>query len=189
MIYIIEHMDPEMFEWCVVEYRHAASAVGRDNFTVTNVGEQDVSALEGIQTRKEKASELGLKKVCVLDPEAEETLKPSDAEKYENLVFGGILGHYPPKARTRKLVVPEADRRNLGKDQLSTDNAVMVAKQIIHGKSLAELRFQQDYVVDIEYDDRTGAGEQIVLPYKYLLLDGKPFISKEIIDYVKRHGF
>ncbi len=189
MKYVIEHMDPEMFEWCVVEYSNAADAVGKENFMVTNVGNQDLSGLKGIETCKENVSEMGLKRVCVLDPEAPEELSPSDADKYDYLIFGGILGHYPPQARTRNLVVADADRRNLGKDQFSTDNAIMVAKQIIDGKKLAELKFQQDYVIEIEYNEATGAGEQIILPYKYLLIDGKPFISEAIIEYVKEHGF
>ncbi|MBU2561748.1 MAG: hypothetical protein KKD17_05615 [Nanoarchaeota archaeon] len=183
MKYIIEHMDPEMFQWCVVEYRHAAEGVGRENFLVTNVDGQDTSRLKGIETRKEKAADLKLSRVCVLDPAAEKTLEPADAQRFDHLVFGGILGDYPPKARTRELVVPGAERRNLGKDQFSTDNAVMVAKQIISGKKLSELEFVQDFVVQMD------EGEEIILPYKYLLVDGKPFISDEIIEYVKEHGF
>ncbi|MBW2972176.1 hypothetical protein KY359_04030 [Candidatus Woesearchaeota archaeon] len=183
MKYIIEHMDPEMFQWCVVEYKNAAEAVGRENFMITNVGGQDTSKLDRIETRKEKAAALGLKRVCVLDPAAEKTLEPSDAGRFDNLVFGGIMGDYPPRARTAELVVPGAERRNLGKDQFSTDNAVMVAKQIISGKRLSELEFQQDFVI------RMDEGEEIILPYKYLLVDGKPFISEEIVEYVKEHGF
>jgi len=189
MKYIIEHMDPEMFEWCVVEYRHAADAVGADNFMVTNVGDQDVSGLTGIEVQKEKVDALSLKRVCVLDPEAPDELLPSDSEKYDYLVFGGILGHFPPQARTRNLVVKGADRRNLGKDQFSTDNAVMVAKQVMEGKKLSELKFQKDFVIHIEEDEDSGMGEEMILPYKYLLIDGKPFISDEIIAYVKKHGF
>ena len=189
MKYVIEQIDPEMFEWCIVEYLNAASAVGKENFMVTNVGEQDVSGLSGIETKKEKVGEMGLKRVCVLDPEAEEELVPEDAEKYDYLVFGGILGHYPPQSRTRNLVVESADRRNLGKDQMTTDNAVMTAKQIMTGKKISELEFVQDFVIDIEKNEDTGAGEQILLPFKYVIIDGKPFISDEIIEYVKEHGF
>lgn len=183
MKYVIEHMDPEMFQWCVVEYRHAAEGVGRENFILTNAGEQETSQLEGLDVRKKNAASLGLKRVCVLDPAAEKTLEPADAQRFDHLVFGGILGDYPPKARTRELAVPGAERRNLGKDQFSTDNAVMVAKQIIGGKKLSELKFQQDFVVEMD------EGEEIILPYKYLLVDGKPFISDKIIEYVKEHGF
>lgn len=183
MKYIIEHMDPEMWDWSAIEYKHAAAAVGTENLMVTNVPQEDEDKLEGVETDTVSVSALGLNRVCVLDPAAEKTLEPADASEFDYLVFGGILGNYPAEARTKKLVVRGADRRNLGKDQLSTDNAVMVAHQIIIGKKLDELEFVDEFVIEM------GEGEEIILPFKYLVIRGKPFISGKIVEYVKEHGF
>lgn len=183
MKYIIEHMDPEMWEWSVIEYTHAADAVGADNLMVTNVPQEDEEKLKGLETDTVSAGALGLNKVCVLDPAAEKTLEPADAREFDHLVFGGILGNHPAEARTKKLSVPGAERRNLGKDQLPTDNAVMVAHQIINGRKLTDLEFADEFAIEMD------EGEEIILPFKYLLVDGKPFISEKIIEYVKEHGF
>ena len=183
MKYIIEHMDPEMWEWSSIEYRHAAEAVGKESLMVTNVGDADLARLKGIEARKESVAELGLKRVCVLDPAAELLLEPEDAGKFDYLVFGGILGDYPAKQRTKELVVPGAERRSLGKEQFSTDNAVMVAKLVIEGSHLYDLRFMHDLTIPVE------EGEEIILPFKYVVVDGKPFVSEKIVEYVREHGF
>jgi ribosome biogenesis SPOUT family RNA methylase Rps3 len=183
MKYIIEHMDPEMWEWSQLEYRHIAEAVGKENLLITNVKQKDLKKIDFCEAKAESVSSMGLKRVCVLDPAAEKTLEPSDAAKFDYLVFGGILGNDPPEARTKDLIVPGAERRNLGQEQFSTDNAAMVAKQIIDGKKLSSLKFTHDLV--IEMDD----GEEMILPFKYLVLDGKTYVSPKIIEYVKEHGF
>lgn len=187
MKYVIEHMDPELWEWSSIEYMHAADAVGKDNFMVTNVKEEDQAKLPGVECKQETMDSLGLKRVCILDPAAEKMLSPSDRDEFDYLVFGGILGNYPPEERTKDLVVSGAERRHLGPDQFSTDNAVMVAKQIIDGKEFESLEFMDEFVIPIEEGE--DAGEEIILPFKYLLVDGEPFISPKIIEYVKEHGF
>jgi ribosome biogenesis SPOUT family RNA methylase Rps3 len=184
MKYIIEHMDPELWEWSQIEYRHISDTVSKQNLIITSLKQKDLAATaKYCDARTESVSKLGFKRVCVLDPEAEKTLAPSDKNTFDYLVFGGILGNDPPEARTRELVVPGSERRNLGKEQFSTDNAVMVAKKIIDGTPLEKLKFMHD--LTIEVDD----GEEIILPFKYLLVDGKPFVASEIIEYVKKHGF
>ena len=183
MKYIIEHMDPEMWEWSQLEYRHVAQNVGKENLILTNVKKKDISKIDFCEAKTESVSGMGLKRVCILDPGAEKTLEPSDAAKFDYLIFGGILGNDPPEARTKDLVVPGAERRNLGVEQFSTDNAVMVAKQIIDGKKLSSLKFTHDLTIEM------GDGEEIILPFKYLVLNGKTFVSDKIIEYVKEHGF
>lgn len=104
MKYIIEHMDPELWDWSVLEYRNVAKHVGRNNLIVSNVPQDEEDKLDGVcETENLSVSLMGLARVCVLDPEAEKELSPSDAEEFDYLVFGGILGDYPPKARTREL--------------------------------------------------------------------------------------
>jgi len=184
MKYIIEHMDPELWEWSQIEYRHISESVGKESLIITNIMQKDLAKVNKFSDAKaESVSKLGFKRVCILDPEAEKTLAPSDRNVFDYLVFGGILGNDPPEARTRELVVTGAERRNLGNEQFSTDNAVMVAKKIIDGTPLEKLRFMHD--LTIEMDD----GEEIILPFKYLLVEGKPFVAQEIIEYVKKHGF
>jgi ribosome biogenesis SPOUT family RNA methylase Rps3 len=183
MKYVIEHMDPELWIWSLLEYKHIASFVGKDNLIITNVKEKEISKIDFCEAHTETADELELKRVCILDPAAEKTLEPSDAKRFDYLVFGGILGNEPAEGRTKDLQVGGAERRNLGKEQLPTDNAVMVAKKIVEGKKLSELKFE--YNITIELDE----GEEMILPFKYLVVDGKPFVSKEIIEHVKKHGF
>ena len=184
MKYVIEHMDTEVWPWSVIEYKHAASAVGSDNLIITNVQEKEHGKLSGLcDVKKEHFTELDLSRVCILDPTAETTLVPEDANKFDCLVFGGILGNEKPEGRTKELVLQNAERRNLGKDQFSTDNAVMVAKQIIDGKRFEELEFIDDLSIDM------GEDEEIILPFKYLIVDGEAFVAEELIDHIKREGF
>ncbi len=184
MKYVIEHMDKELWEWSQIEYKNISKSVGKDNLIITNVKKTDLEKLKNICSAKtESVMKLGYEKACILDPNSDETLVPSDAKKFNYLIFGGILGNDPPEARTKDLVIETAERRNLGKDQFSTDNAVMVAKKIIDGTPLSKLKFIDGFTLEI--DD----GEEIILPYKYLIVDGKPYISDEIVEYIKKHGF
>ena len=43
------------------------------------------------------------KRTILLDMRAEKVLEPSDFEKYDLFVFGGILGDHPPQDRTKEL--------------------------------------------------------------------------------------
>lgn len=67
---------------------------------------------------------------------------------------------------------------------MSTDNAVMVAKLIVEdGKKLPELSFQDELVIPMD------KGEEIILPFRYLVIDGKVFVSDAVVEYVKENGF
>jgi ribosome biogenesis SPOUT family RNA methylase Rps3 len=72
-----------------------------------------------------------------------------------------------------------AESRNLGKKQFSTDNAVYVLKEIIEGKELKDIKFQNKLVLKI------NEIESIELPYYYPLVNGKPRISDKLINYLK----
>ena len=126
-------------------------------------------------------ADLKLQKACVLDPEADETLTPEEAKNFDHFIFGGILGDHPPKERTRdeltaKLPYPAF---NLGKLQMSTDTAVIVTKMIKDGKRLEDLQFQES--VEIQISDF----ESCVLPYKYLVIDGKVLIAPGVVEMLK----
>jgi ribosome biogenesis SPOUT family RNA methylase Rps3 len=187
MKYVIEHLEPRLFKWCVIEYKHISKIVGRENLMITNLKGAQPDKLKSICSgSKKKFSELGLSRVCVLDPEAEEMLTPADAKNFDYLVFGGILGDYPPRKRTKEeLAVPGAERRHIGKEQFATDNAVAVCQQIIEeGIPFEKLKFQDTVSLEM------GKDEAMDFPFRYLLVDGKPLFSDELLKFVKkRKGF
>ncbi len=177
MKFIIEHLEPELFKWCILEYKHISSFVGKENLWITNVCGKELDKFAKLSEKS--VSKLNLKKVCVLDPEAPRELSSDDAKKFDYFVFGGILGDYPPRKRTQEELTLDCERRSLGKEQMATDNAVYVAKEILSGKKLRDLKFQDG--VEIE----TGEGESVQLPYKYVLVDGKPLICNALIEMLK----
>jgi ribosome biogenesis SPOUT family RNA methylase Rps3 len=186
-IFIIEHLEPRLWKWCFIEYKHISSFVGKQNLWFTNVkNKKDAEKLKKIGNVFEKSvKEIKLKNLCVLDPESDTTLNPKIASKYEYFVFGGILGDYPPKKRTKDELSKfiDAPAFNIGKKQMATDNAVYVVKQIVDGKDIDDLNFK--YKIEINMKEN----ESVELPYNYVLLDGKPLISHEIIKLMKKRGF
>ncbi len=179
MKYIVEHLDPELYEWCLLEYTHISEIVGKENLLFTNI-KKDRKKLEMLGRVEEKSvKELSLKRVCILDPAASKTLEPKDAFDY--LLFGGILGDWPPQQRTKKEFREiDAERRNLGKEQMSTDTAVYVAKKIIEGKKFSEFAFVDELVIPVE------DGEEIILPFRFVVEHGKPVLAKGYVEFVKK---
>jgi ribosome biogenesis SPOUT family RNA methylase Rps3 len=119
----------------------------------------------------------------VLDPEASKTLEPFETKNYSYFIFGGILGDYPPKKRTRQELtkfIKNSAVRDIGKEQMSTDNAVFTTSLIVSGKKLEELEFKDN--VSIELNEF----ESVDLPYRYNLVKGKPFMSQKIVNYLKK---
>ncbi len=185
MVYIIEHMDKEMHEWCILEYKHISLIVGKDNLIFTNVkkGADKIKSLG--QIHKKSISEMNFNKVCVLDMDSKEVLKTSDKQKFECFVFGGILGDNPPQKRTQKLIKQlKCQTRNLGNKQMSTDTAVLAAKMILDGKKLEEIKFADTIMIPIQ------KGEDIILPFRYILKDGKLMLAPGIVKMLKEQkGF
>ena len=188
-IFIIEHLEPRLSKWCLIEYKHISEIAGKRNLWLANVKrESERKKLEGYgRLSKESASELSLKNACILDPDAKKTLMPKEARKFRYFIFGGILGDYPAKKRTKEKLtrfVKNAAARNIGKKQFSTDNAVYVVKQIVNGKNLKNLKFKDR--IEIQKNNV----ESFILPYRYALLNGKPLISNELTKFLKRkRGF
>ena len=183
MKYIIEHMDPELFDWCLLEYAHISEIVGKESVIFTNIKKaEDKKKLEKFGTVEQRSvKELGLKKICVLDPAASHTLEPADRHTFDYLVFGGILGDWPPQQRTKKELSEKMDAecRNLGEEQMSTNTAVYVAKKIMDGKMFSEFEFIEELVIPIE------EGEEISLPFRFVIENGKPVLAKGYVDFVK----
>lgn len=180
-VFIIEHLEPKVWKWCFLEYSHISGLVSKKNVWFTNVKSSALSALGKVI--KKSAVDLGLRNVCVLDPEAKQVLMPGEAKRFDFFVFGGILGDNPPRERTGPELTSKMKNvqvRNLGHEQMSTDTAVFVVKQILNGKKLGDLKFQDG--IEIE----TGDGESVILPYKYALVKDKPWVSEELIEYIKK---
>ena len=178
--FIIEHLEPKVYKWCQLEYKHISSVVGRDNLTFTNTNSSILKKFGKVENKS--VMKLKFENPCILDPEAKETLTPKIARQYDFFIFGGILGDDPPRARTGEELSSKLDypKFNLGKEQMSTDTAVIVTKIICDGKNLSELKFQEGIEIDI------SEGESVQLPYKYLLVNGKPMLPDGLVELLKK---
>ncbi|MEM0253089.1 MAG: SAM-dependent methyltransferase [Candidatus Bathyarchaeia archaeon] len=184
IIFIIEHLEPEVSKWLLFEYMHASEIVGKEKLWFTNVKRiEDFQKLKTLgRVCLERAFELfPPSKVIVLDPKANLSLKPNDFEGKEAVIIGGILGDHPPKGRTSKLLtatLPGAIVRNIGKVQFSIDGAIYVAKLVSEGTPLEAISVKRG--LRIKFDNK---GE-IYLPYAYPIKNGKPLINPKLIEYL-----
>ncbi len=181
---IIEHLDLELYPWCLLEYRHISQVLGKSNVIFTNVQKKDVEKLKPYGTvYTESVKQLKFVKVCVLDPFAKETLAPADAPQFDYYLFGGILGNYPMERRTEKELtvhLKQFSARNIGDKQMSTDTAVVVVHNIVDEKiPLSAMRFADELEVELE------EGYSKILPYRYLIENGKPVLPEGLIEYLK----
>ncbi len=185
MKFIIEHLEEKLYPWCLLEYRHISQIVGRKNLLFTSIKPAQKARLNSLgKVESKSVLDLNLKRVCFLDPRARKELGPDDKDKFDYLVFGGILGDHPPQQRTAEwLAGRKVETRNLGKEQMATDTAVYVAKQIIEGKRLNALKFLDTLHL------ATGKGEEVIMPYRYILEEGKPVLAKGFLQFVKKNGF
>jgi ribosome biogenesis SPOUT family RNA methylase Rps3 len=205
MIFIVEHMEDELFDWCMLEYKHISRVVGKDSCWFTNIkSAADRKKLEplgivhekGVAELAEKGAELAgtsnidISRVCLLDLSAQGTLAPSDAKRFDFMVFGGILGDNPPKGRTKalrlaleKIAQQKQEKgatlgiRDLGPLQMSTDTAVLVSKTILDGTPLDKIPFLDTIQIEM------GEGEEVELPYRYVAgKDGRPILPEGLIE-------
>lgn len=187
MKFIIEHMEPELYQWCLLEYTHISKIVGKANLIFTNV-KKDSDKLASLGTVYEQSiAELMPKlggKMCLLDMDAKAALITEDKNKFQYFLFGGILGDNPRKHRTAELrlkIKPET--RNLTNKQMSTDTAVYVTKKVLDGTKLGELRFADEVEIILEGDER--GGESVILPFRYVIEDDNAVLPDGLIDYLK----
>lgn len=184
---VVEHLEPKLSEWLIAEYRHAAEIAG-GNFLITNV-KRDAERRklsEFCEAKRESVGELFRpEELLVLDPRAERKLRRKDFSKISAVVVGGILGDDPPLGRTEKLLTSRlagCRSRNIGRDQFSIDGSVFIAKEIMKGKELEEIPVAKEIEIPVE------EGCSIVLPFAYPLVGGKPLISPELLDYLRKRG-
>jgi len=185
MIFVIEHLEKEMYNWCLIEYKHISDFVGKNNLLITNVKKKDISKLKNIAlTDSRSVLKLKLKKACLLDIKSKKTLLPNDSFDY--FIFGGILGDFPEQGRTEKYLTSKlknVEIRNLLDKQMPTDNAVAVTKLIADGKDINDLKFKDNLIINIKNGE---FNEELELPFRYLLINNKPFISSKLINYLKK---
>lgn len=183
--YVIEHLEKELYDWSFIEYKHISKIVGKKNLIFSNVskGKNKLFEFGKVFRKSVRNFDLDLKKVCVLDPEAVSELKPKEAKNFSYFIFGGILGDNPPRKRTQEELTPFLKGsvvRNIGQKQMSTDNAVYVVKEIFNGKRISDIKFFDCATIKINDILETE------LPYNYVEIKGKPFMSKELIRLIKK---
>ncbi len=184
-VFVIEHLEPRLWKWSYFEYEHISKLVGKKNLIFTNLTSKRArSKLARIgNVEKLSVGELKLKNPCVLDLRASVPLNPMEARGFSHFVFGGILGDSPPKGRTRILRerLPGASFRNLGKKQMSTDNAVATVVEILNGNPLSKIKFIDEPEIILR------PGESVVLPYRYLADEmGLPLLTPGLLNLLLR---
>ena len=186
MKFIIYHLEPELYEWCLIEYMHISEIVGKQNLIFTNIkNKSDEKILKKLgSVKKESVTKLNLKKACLLDPKASKTLKPKDSKIFNYFTFGGILGDYPEQGRTEEYLTSKlknVETRNLKEIQMSTDTAVLVTNIILKGTSIKKIKFVDKPTIVLK---KGKFQEEINLPYRYVSKNNKPIMSKELIRYL-----
>lgn len=187
-IFILEHCDKELYDWSLIEYKRISKFVGKNNIWFTNIKSKDKNKLKNYgKVFENSVKSMQLDNACILDPEASILLSPSDKDKFKYLIIGGILGDYPPRKRTNKELsskMKNCKTRNLGKAQLSTDNAVYVAHKILNGTELENIKFIDNVEIKV------NKIESVILPFRYPLVNGKPLMDNKIKQHLKKHpGF
>ena len=68
MKFVIEHIEPELYDWCVIEYEHISKIAGKGDLIFTNIkNKEEQSKLRKYgQVYNKGISELNFKKVCIL---------------------------------------------------------------------------------------------------------------------------
>ncbi len=186
MKFIIEHLEPELYEWCLIEYEHISGIVGKDNLIFANIKNKDVKRLRKYGIVYEKGiSDLKLGNLCILSQYSKKELKTNDKNKFKYVVFGGILGDNPARKRTNILINKlkknntKFETRNLGKKQMPTDTAVYVAKKVLEGKKLSDFRFVDELEIEI------NENESVTLPFRYVVDNNKLAINEKLVEHLR----
>ena len=182
---VIEHCEPGLSEWLLLEYQHA-STLWPGDIVFTNIHDKKTaSTLQtlGIVERKNANDAYRGKPCIILDPQAKKPLTPKDCSRTEAIIVGGILGYEEPKGRTKKLLSDKSGflTRHLGPIQLSIDGAVFVVKAISEGLSLEDIEIAKE--IEIVHDNIHST----ILPFGYPVIDDVPMVTPGLVEYlVKR---
>jgi ribosome biogenesis SPOUT family RNA methylase Rps3 len=183
-ILVIEHCEPKLSEWLMLEYSHSAKIwSGETLFTNVSNG-KTANALKLLgSVEKKKAKEIFYGKNCViLDPQSKKTLTTKDFTGLDAIIVGGILGYEKPQGRTKELLSDKSgfETRHIGKIQLTIDGAVFVAKAISLGMKLSDIEIT--YEIEIVHD----SVHSTILPFGYPVVDNKPVITPGLFEFLTR---
>lgn len=181
--YVVEHLDPELEEWQVLEYTTIANECVEANasFKLTGVPQslletlpKHLAALATSSTVEQIYGAEGKNRICLLDPKGASDLAPKDSDDFDVFLFGGILGDDPPRDRTSELRAKGFQGRRLGKEQMTTDTAARVTRIVVQDS----VPLDQISYVD-QPDIEVTEGESISMPFKYVKAeDGRPVMPK-----------
>ncbi|ADI32250.1 SAM-dependent methyltransferase [Staphylothermus hellenicus] len=187
-VIIIEHLETEFSIWLFLEYRHSSLIYGSDYVWYTNLPLKYHKIMKKYgKTFAESIVDLVRKRfidedqIIILDPAAEKELSFKDLVENNYVVIGGILGDHPPRRRTETLLsnkLRNVKRRNIGDGQYSIDGAVGFVNLLWINKSIEKIQYVDGITLETDY----GC---IRLPFRYLIIDGKPLISRELVEYLK----
>jgi len=186
VLFVLEHLEPELSEWLYIEYSHAAKIVGKSRLLITNMKkEKDLNKLSKI-ARVERSHVFDIfspEDLILLDPSAPKSLSPRDFDGKSGVVVGGILGDDPPQGRTKKLFgksMHGARVRNLGPHQFSIDGAIYMAKRVFEGTPLNAIPVKVGVEIELH------RGHSVELPYAYPVINRLPLISARLMWYLKK---
>jgi ribosome biogenesis SPOUT family RNA methylase Rps3 len=179
---VIEHCEPALSEWLMLEYQHASKLWGRHLVFTRVTRKETLNVLQQLgRVEKKKAKDLYSDKRCiVLDPQAKKPLSPNDCRTFDVIIIGGLLGYEKPQGRTKKMITNETnfDTRHLGKHQLSIDGAVFVTKAICLGLHLKDIEIASE--IEIIHD----SVHSTILPFGYPVIDNIPMITPGLVEYL-----
>ena len=131
MRFIIEHLEPKLYDWCLIEYWHISKIVGEESTIFTNIDKKNIKKLQKYGTVYEKnISELNFGKICILSQYSRKKLTTKDKNKFQ---FGSVYDLSALLIKNLKKSKIKFETRNLGNKQMPTDAAVYVAKKILDG--------------------------------------------------------
>ncbi|KAI1085303.1 DUF431-domain-containing protein [Whalleya microplaca] len=210
--YIVEHLDPELGPWSELEYLAIARETQQQRTTTgssttfclsslppafrvpdalaavpafkaeTRGVEEMYPEAEGEGEGKSRGGGKSKSRVCLLDPQAGEDLKPGDAGVFDVFLFGGILGDDPPRDRTGELRKKGFKGRRLGPVQMTTDTAVRVTRMVV------EEKFTLDKIPYLDFPElKFNEHESTEMPFRYVKGDdGKPMMPEGMVDLIKK---
>jgi len=186
---IVEHLEECVSPWMLSEYKFL-SKIFEGRVIFTNVkSSKDREELEGLgmifsEDFLEIIKKLGLKKVLILDPQADKQLRHNELVGVDAVVIGGIMGDNPPKGRTYQLITSKAknlESRNLGKKQFTIAGTAYILKEIEDGKELEELDIREG----LRLEGRVNNIEiTIELPYVFPYKNEKPVIPPDYVEVI-----
>ena len=181
---LIEHLE-ELRDWVLLEYRHASEWWG-ERLIFTNVEpheREELAKLGSVLSQSVTEFPFDRSKLIILDPFAEEELKPEDIEEDSIIVVGGILGDFEFTGKTKKFITEKiegAKARHIGSVQFSIDGSAIVAKLIAEGKGLDEIEYELNPTI------RLDEFSEITLHYAVPKLDGRLLLTPGLIELQKR---